>query len=133
MHRMNFQLKTIHTRIKERRLALGLSMQQLAEMSGVSSWQTVQQWEKEDGTAPKRGRLDAVAAALETTPEALMFGDEEERAQRKKLVANALLEASAGNAGISDEGLQVARAFESLNEQQREAVLAQLRAFGVFP
>lgn len=66
----------IHRRIKERRDAMGLSMQALAELVGVKAWQTVQQWEREDGgTAPKRERLKAVADALKTTPEYLLFGE----------------------------------------------------------
>ncbi|MGU7784913.1 XRE family transcriptional regulator [Burkholderia sp. PU8-34] len=65
----------IHRRIKERREALGLSMEALAALVGVKAWQTVQQWEKEEGgTAPKRERLKAVADALKTTPEYLLFG-----------------------------------------------------------
>lgn len=69
---------TIHQRIKQRRLALALSMEQLAEMVGVKSWQTVQQWEREGGTAPKRTRLQKVAAALKVTPEWLMHGNTSE-------------------------------------------------------
>jgi phage repressor protein C with HTH and peptisase S24 domain len=65
----------IHRRIKERRELLGLSMEALASLVGVKAWQTVQQWEREDGgTAPKRERLKAVADALKTTPEYLLFG-----------------------------------------------------------
>jgi Predicted transcriptional regulator len=65
----------IHKRIKERRELLGLSMEALAALVGVKAWQTVQQWEKEEGgTAPKRERLKAVADALKTTPEYLLFG-----------------------------------------------------------
>jgi transcriptional regulator with XRE-family HTH domain len=67
---------SIHQRIKDRRLALGMSMAQLATESGVKSWQTVQQWEREGGTAPKRARLQAVAAALEVTQEWLLTGSE---------------------------------------------------------
>ncbi|MGL4576620.1 MAG: helix-turn-helix domain-containing protein, partial [Burkholderiaceae bacterium] len=42
-------MESIHARIKRRRLALNLSMTRLAQQIGVS-WQTIQQWEKEDGT-----------------------------------------------------------------------------------
>lgn len=56
----------IHSRIKALRIARTMSMQALAEAVGVS-WQTVQQWEKPDGTAPKRTRLAKVAKALRTT------------------------------------------------------------------
>jgi transcriptional regulator with XRE-family HTH domain len=66
---------TIHRRIKERREALGLSMEALGERVGVV-WQTIQQWEREvGGTAPKRERLQKAAEALETSPEYLLFGD----------------------------------------------------------
>nr|WP_181885394.1 helix-turn-helix domain-containing protein [Trinickia dinghuensis] len=65
----------IHRRIRDRRLELGLSMEALAELVGVRAWQTIQQWEKEDGgTAPKRDRLKKVSEALRTTPEYLLFG-----------------------------------------------------------
>lgn len=67
---------TIHTRIKQRREYLKLSMEQLASLVGAKAWQTVQQWEKEDGTSPKRDRLAAVANALRTTPQWLMFGED---------------------------------------------------------
>lgn len=51
-------------------------MQDLATACGVSAWQTVQQWEKEGGTAPKRGRLEKVAIVLQTSTEWLMTGRE---------------------------------------------------------
>lgn len=59
---------SIHQRIRERRLALGLSSQKaLASLLEVS-WQTVQLWEKEvGGTAPKRGRIEKVAQVLGVT------------------------------------------------------------------
>lgn len=70
---------SIHSRIKERRLALGLkSHQALADLVGVS-WQTVQLWEKEGGTAPNRNRIDKVAAALQVTTKWLLHGDAEEQ------------------------------------------------------
>ncbi|MEJ7685657.1 MAG: helix-turn-helix transcriptional regulator [Variovorax sp.] len=62
---------TIHENIKQARLAKGWSMERLAEevskaegLSKVLAWQTVQQWEREGGTAPKRKRLDVVAKLL---------------------------------------------------------------------
>lgn len=68
---------TIGQRIHQRRVALGMSMEQLARLSGVSAWQTVQQWEKEGGTAPSRAHLPAVALALAVSPEYLVFGNRE--------------------------------------------------------
>jgi transcriptional regulator with XRE-family HTH domain len=68
----------IHEAIKTRRLALGLShdalAKRIAQIDGKPkvAWQTVQQWEFK--TAPKRTRLPAVAAALETTVTQLLAG-----------------------------------------------------------
>lgn len=64
---------TIHRRIKELRENLGLSMEALATIVGVT-WQTVQQWEN-GKTAPSRKRIPEVAGALNTTQEYLLFGD----------------------------------------------------------
>jgi len=44
---------TVHTRIRDGRLKLGLTEQQFADRVGVSRG-AVQQWEKEGGTAPNR-------------------------------------------------------------------------------
>jgi phage repressor protein C with HTH and peptisase S24 domain/transcriptional regulator with XRE-family HTH domain len=84
---------SIHKRIKDLREQRGLSMQALAKLVGVSAWQTIQQWEREDGTAPKRERLKAVADALGTTDAYLMFGttedvpDERSRTDAEEAVA----------------------------------------------
>lgn len=82
-YRADMANRTIHGRIRERREALGLSQQRLAELLEVS-YQTIQQWEREPGTradgteiqstAPKRARLAQVAAILGVTPEWLMTG-----------------------------------------------------------
>jgi transcriptional regulator with XRE-family HTH domain len=71
-------MNTIHSRIRERRLELGLSREQLGEMSGGVTYQTVGKWETEDadgGSAPKRGRLPLVARALKTTATWLLTGN----------------------------------------------------------
>lgn len=51
-------------------------MEELATKCGIKSWQAVQQWEKEGGTAPKRTRLKLAAKALQVTEEYLLFGDD---------------------------------------------------------
>lgn len=74
---MLFNMETIHQRIKRLRSMRGLSMQALAKACGVSSWQTVQQWEKETGgTAPSRKRLHLVAEALGVSVPELLGADE---------------------------------------------------------
>lgn len=67
---------SIHSRIKSRRLEMGYaSHKALADAIGVS-WQTVQLWEKEGGTAPNRSRIGKVAEVLKCTPDYLMYGNE---------------------------------------------------------
>jgi transcriptional regulator with XRE-family HTH domain len=63
---------TIHSRIKDNRERLKLSMEQLAERIGVK-WQTVQQWEN-GKTAPTRKRAEKVAKALELSISELLTG-----------------------------------------------------------
>lgn len=79
---------SIHSEIKRLREAKGWSQQRLADevaaREGVAklAWQTVQQWEKEGGTAPKRKRLEHVAAALDTSVNALLGSDAEDQPTR---------------------------------------------------
>lgn len=63
-------MESIHKKIKRLRLAKGLTQTQLAEKSGVK-YQSVQEWEKEGGTAPTRKRMPRVATALGVPPEEL--------------------------------------------------------------
>lgn len=113
-------------------------MQTLADLVGVSAWQTVQQWEKEEGTAPKRERLAAVAKALRTTPEFLLFGENvgSEAALnavlRTKRQQDWTLSMEAAAAGVSMTAMQLAHAFDSLDSpEKKEAILAQFKAFGI--
>ena len=67
----------IHTRIRERRVALGLSREELGEACGVS-YQTIGKWETleaKGGTAPKRWRVRKVAEQLKVTAEWLLTGN----------------------------------------------------------
>lgn len=54
---------SIHRTIREGRIALKMTEQQFADVVGVSRG-SVQQWEREGGTAPKRTLQPAVARAL---------------------------------------------------------------------
>ena len=116
-------MTTIHTRIKQRREQLGITMKALADMVGVSAWQTVQQWEREDGTAPKRERLEAVARALQTTPETLLFGDKGASSEQER---------QDSSSEISVDALSIAKAFDQLKTQdEKNSVITLLKAFGV--
>lgn len=68
-------MSTIHSRIKEKRLEKKLSMLALGKLVNVS-WQTIQQWERSDGTAPRFSRLQQLADALDTTKAYLLDGEE---------------------------------------------------------
>lgn len=65
---MNF-----HKRLRKLHASSGLKLNALAEKCGVS-YQTVQQWMKDDGTYPKIENLEPLAGALGTTPWYLLFG-----------------------------------------------------------
>lgn len=63
---------SIHEAIKTARLKKGWSMEKLAQEIAAReglpkplSWQTIQQWERPGGTAPKRKRMRTVADLLE--------------------------------------------------------------------
>lgn len=67
-------LESIHKRIRRLREAKKKTQQQLAVEAGVT-YQSVQEWEREGGTAPSRKRLPRVAAALGVTAPELLYGD----------------------------------------------------------
>lgn len=139
-------MENIHTRIKKRREELGISMKDLAAKVGVSAWQTVQQWEKEGGTAPKRGRLQAVAEALQTTPEYLAYGqagaqvaqlgDEMMRSLGELLTGIELQlveERERRRKALSPEAVLIGSAFDKLTtKRQRDAIIYQMQAFDVW-
>jgi transcriptional regulator with XRE-family HTH domain len=60
------EMSSIHHRIKQLREAKGLTLEAMAELVGVS-WQSVQQWERENGTAPSRKRQKKAAEVLGVT------------------------------------------------------------------
>lgn len=110
-------------------------MKDLAGKVGVSSWQTVQQWERDDGTAPKRARLASVAEALDTTPEFLLYGPGElaDFSETMRGFTKAIEKAKIEEK-VSLRAYYIGRAFDDLvTEDQRDAVESQLRAFGVWP
>lgn len=63
-------------------ITFSITMQALAKLIPIRAWQTIQQWEREDGTAPKRERLKAVAEALQTSEGWLLFGDQDTKSIR---------------------------------------------------
>ena len=64
---------SIHARIKEGRLRLKLTEQQFADQVGVTR-AAVQQWERENGTAPRRSKQEKVAEVLGISVAELVTG-----------------------------------------------------------
>ena len=64
---------SIHARIKEGRLRLKLTEQQFADQVGVTR-AAVQQWERENGTAPRRSKQEKVAQVLGISVAELVTG-----------------------------------------------------------
>ena len=76
---LNGEMDNIHARLHAARISKKMSMQQMAPLVGVKSWQTIQQWERnpatgQKATAPKRDRLPIVAEVLGVTVDYLYFG-----------------------------------------------------------
>lgn len=63
----------ISTRLRELRKSMGLTQEQLAEKSGVSQ-AAISNIERGGNTSYRAHILFKIAAALETTPEYLMYG-----------------------------------------------------------
>lgn len=119
---------SIHSRIKQRRLELGLtSHSALAALVGVS-WQTVQLWEKEGGTAPNRSRLPVVAKALGVSQEWLTSGDEPQ-SQRLKLVENGESSAATDSAlAFTDEIIEMIILYQQSGRRAQENILDFVRS-----
>lgn len=109
---------SINQRIRDRRLALGLSSHKaLAELVGVS-WQTVQLWEKEGGTAPNRSRIEKVAEVLGVTTSWLQTGDESTQAGQRRPPKTEVTRAKAPG-WMDAEAYRLLELYFSLNERKR--------------
>lgn len=64
---------SIHAKIRAARLRMGMNEQQFGDAVGVTRG-AVQQWEKEDGTAPSRKHQPVVARLMGVTVAELMGG-----------------------------------------------------------
>ena len=69
----------IHARIKERREAVGLTLAQLAELTGVKE-ATVQRWESGNIKTIKYETVEILAEALRCTPQYLMGWEDDKPA-----------------------------------------------------
>ena len=74
-------MKTIGERIKERRLQLNMSQEELAFKLGYKSRSSINKIEK-DGRELRQNKIVSIAQALETTPAYIMGWTEEEEQPR---------------------------------------------------
>jgi len=117
----------IHSRIKKLRERREISMEALAKGLGVS-WQTVQQWEKPGGTAPKRTRLEKVAELLNTTTTYLITGHDE---PKQYPVGGKVVKIEQQTAGYRHPDKTIAEAvalLEQTDEKGRIMALGAIRA-----
>lgn len=101
-------------KIKELRLARGLTLEQVATIVGVGK-STVRKWETGMIANMRRDKIAALAKALGVTPEYLMGWEE-----GKKEISPAKVELSEGEKMLLD-------LFNRVPEEQQEMVLRMIR------
>lgn len=106
---------SIGSRIKQARQAAGISQADLAEAMGITR-SACSQWESDQGTGPRRERLEVLAAELGVSYEWLATGRDAGR------VNEAL------PSYLTAEQLELLSLFKNLSSGQRKALLAFLRA-----
>lgn len=122
-------MSSIHSRIKDKRLALGLSMEDLAKKVDVKSWQTVQQWEN-GTTGPSRKRVALVADALMVSQAWLLTGE----VQGAGANTTSMQSAGAGSVvgtiprAIDPAIAEVIRLMEATDDIGRQLALGGVRA-----
>lgn len=107
-------METIHQRIKRLRLAKPATIKELADFVGVT-YQSVQDWEREDGTAPTRKRQEKVAEFLCVTVPELLTG-----AAKPRLELDAL--------GLKAKEEIVLIHFRDLYTHQQQEFIQEVRA-----
>lgn len=109
----------VHRRIKDFRLARNMTHQQFADAVGVTRG-AVQQWEKENGTAPNRARQPAVAKYMGITVDELMvdsgvaLGGSIYAKQNMPVAHVQQAQAAINNVAIPAEFMQLCQMFASL-------------------
>lgn len=110
-------VETIHQRIKRLREDKELSQEALGNAAGVK-YQSVQEWERANGTAPSRKRLSAVATALGVTEQYLLSGEQPDFVGARQPAAEYQT--------VSTRALDIARRFDRLSQACQEHVSAQV-------
>ena len=101
----------IHEKLKKRRLDLGLSIAQVAEMCDVHI-STVARWESGEIENMKRDKIEKYAQALQVSPAVIMGWD---------------IRPAASN--LSKEERELVAAMRGIDPETREAFYARLMAY----
>ncbi|WP_372760925.1 helix-turn-helix domain-containing protein [Litorivivens sp.] len=108
---------SIGSRIKQARQAAGLSQAELAAAMGITR-SACSQWESGQGTAPRRERLEALAAELGVSYQWLTTGRDREAGGGVNETVPAYLTA---------DQLELLHLFKGLTPRQRKSLIAFLR------
>lgn len=101
--------------IRDRRLALGLTMKELADRVGVAE-ATVSRWEAGDIANMRRDRIYKLAKALDVSP-LLLLGYDDVSEEKQPSVSE----------GLSEDELMLIQAYRALPADERQHVLSLLR------
>ena len=104
-------MSKIHDRIKERREAVGLTLAQLAEITGVKE-ATAQRWESGNIKTIKYETIEVLADALKCTPQYLMGWEDK---------------IDPTNASDGEVENVVSRLYDNLPPEKKAAALEYLR------
>lgn len=102
--------------IRDRRLALGLTMKELADRVGVAE-ATVSRWEAGDIANMRRDRIYKLAKALDVSP-LLLLGYDDVSEEKQPSVSE----------GLSDAERTLLNAFRLLSPERQAFVIEQLQA-----
>lgn len=124
-----YKLRSIE-RVKERRIALGLSYQRLADKTGMSK-STLQRYEAGTIKNLPADKLGVLAAALETTPAYLMGWDESDNKppineEHEKIKEGFLRLIKKRSALLEYCGINVDKLSEAEMENLAEDILTQM-------
>lgn len=101
-------MSVIHDRIKERRLALGLTLAQLADMTGVKE-ATAQRWESGNIKTIKYDTVEMLANILHCTPQYLMGWEEK------------------APTAVDERTNEFVQLFSRLSPQEQDMLIAQMK------
>ena len=116
---------SVHKRIRDGRIRLGLTEQQFADRIGVTRG-SVQQWEKEGGTAPNRTRQPEVANLLGLTVAELMSQANDAQLSNPGQPSSPPMSPALGIEAI-------AQALVQMTDAQREAMAGKLASLARAP